>query len=85
MTLRGSQNMNAGVAACTNLTGALTGAAARVTYLQAASLTVTMSGCATLAGITRVTITVGYPFVFTVALFGTVDPQITETAQALFN
>lgn len=84
-TLRGSQNMNAGSAACANLSGNLADAAARTPFLQAASLTVTMGGCATQAGITTVTITVQYPFTFTVALFGAGSRPINETAQAVFN
>jgi Flp pilus assembly protein TadG len=84
-TLRGSQNMIAGNAACTNLSGTLAGAGARVPFLQAASLTVTMTGCSTQAGMTTVTIAVAYPFTFTVPIFGASNRPVTETALAIFN
>lgn len=85
VTLRGSQNLNAGSAACTNLSGALSGAAAKTPYLTPASLSVTMSGCASQAGVTTVTLTVQYPFSFVVDVFGARNRPIRETAQALFN
>lgn len=83
-TLRGDQNMLAERAPCTNLAGALAGVAAKVPSLVAASLTVTMGGCATNAGATTVNVTVNYPFTFAVTLFGATNRPITETAQAVF-
>lgn len=85
VTLRGSQNLNAGNPACTGLGGALAGAAERTPFLSSGSLTVTISGCATQAGITTVNITVGYPFTFAVPLFGATNRPLAETAQAVFN
>jgi Flp pilus assembly protein TadG len=85
VTIRGSQNMIAGSAACTDLAGPLGSVAARVPVLQASLLTVTMSGCATQAGITTVQISVQYPFTFTISLFGATNRPITEAAQAVFN
>ena len=84
-TLRGSQNLNAGTAACGNLAGSLAGASARVPFLQPSLLTATLSGCATQAGVTTVVVTVQYPFSFAVGLFGARSRPMTETAQALFN
>lgn len=84
-TLRGSQNLIAGSAPCTNLSGNLSGAGARTPYLQASRLTVTMSGCTTASGITTLSISVQYPFVFAVPLFGATNRTLTETAQAVFN
>jgi Flp pilus assembly protein TadG len=83
-TLQGSRNLNAGSAACTSLSGSLAGASARVPFLRANLVTATLSGCATQAGVTTVTVTVRYPFSFAVPFLGTA-PAITETAQALFN
>lgn len=84
-TLRGSRNLDASSPACTSLAGSLTGMAASVPFLTAASLTANMSGCVTQAGVTTVSITVHYPFAFGVALFGVPNRPITETAQAIFN
>lgn len=84
-TLRGSQNMMAGSAPCTNLNGNLPGVGAQTPALRANLLTVTMSGCATVSGVTTLSISVHYPFAFAVTLFGTSDRPITETAQAVFN
>ncbi len=84
-TLQGSRNLNAGAGACANLAGSLAGASARVPFLQANLLTATLSGCATQAGVTTVTVTVRYPFSFAVGYFGARSRPITETAQALFN
>jgi Flp pilus assembly protein TadG len=84
-TLRGSQNMNAGSSPCTNLGGTLAVAGARTPFLNPASLTVTMGGCATNAGVTTVTITVTYPFAFTLPYFGNSNRPITETVQGIFN
>lgn len=84
-TLRGGQNLDAGSAACNGLSGSLAGVAARVPWLTAASLTATLSGCATQAGITTVTVTVQYPFTFVITLFGTPNRPITESAQAIVN
>ena len=83
-TLQGSRNLNTGSAACTSLSGALAGSSARVPFLRANLVTATLSGCATQARITTVTVTVQYPFSFVVPVFGTA-PAMTETAQALFN
>ena len=86
VVLRGNANLNAGSAACTGLSGSLSGAAARVAFLKAASLTATMSGCTTGSnGITTVRVTVSYPFTFQVAYFGTRSRSISEINQALFN
>ncbi len=84
-TLRGSQNLNAGSAACSSLSGSLAGAAARVPFLHADQVTATLSGCATQAGVTTVTVTVQYPFSFAVGYFGAKSRPMSETAQALFN
>jgi Flp pilus assembly protein TadG len=84
-TLRGNQNMNAGSAPCTNLSGALAVAGARTPFLNPASLAVTMSGCATSGAITTVTITVTYPFAFTLSYFGAKARPIAETAQSIFH
>lgn len=84
-TLRGSQNLNSGTAACTSLSGNLAGVAARVPFLNASGLTATVSDCATQAGITSVTVTVQYPFTLQVTLFGAPSRVMTETAQAFFN
>src|SRR3954451_10903255 len=51
-TLRGSQNLIAGSGPCTNLNGNLLGASVGTPYLRADLLTVTMSGCATVSGVT---------------------------------
>ncbi len=83
-TLQGSRNLNAGSAACTSLSGSLAGASARVPFLRANLVTATLSGCATQAGVTTVTVTVRYPYSVAVPFLGTA-PAITETAQALFN
>ncbi len=83
-TLRGSQNLNTGAAACSGLSGSLSGAGHRTSFLEAAKLEVTMSGCATANGVTTVTIEVKYPFTFAVASFGTTSRPILETARALF-
>jgi len=83
-TLQGSRNLNAGSAACTSLSGALAGSSARVPFLRANLVTATLSGCATQAGVTTVTVTVQYPFTFVVPYFGTA-PAMTQTTQALFN
>jgi Flp pilus assembly protein TadG len=85
VTLRGSQNMNAGNAACTGLSGELSGAGARTPFLQSTALTVVMNGCVTQAGITTVVVTVDYDFTFTVPIFGATSRPLTETAQAVFN
>ncbi len=84
-TLAGGRNLDANSPACNGLAGSLAGVAATVPFLTAASLTASMSGCATQAGVTTVSITVQYPFTFGVALFGTPNRPITETAQAIFN
>ena len=84
-TIRGSQNMNAASTACTNLSGNLSGAATRTQFLNPASLSVAMSGCATAGGVTTVTITVAYPFTFSVPFFGITNRPISETTQAIFN
>ncbi|MFC7478327.1 TadE/TadG family type IV pilus assembly protein [Dankookia sp. GCM10030260] len=83
--LRGSQNMNAGIEPCANLSGNLAGAGAQAPFLRSASLIVTMNGCATQAGITTVAITVDYPFIFGIPLFGVASRPLTEAAQAVFN
>lgn len=84
-TLRGSRNLIAGDAPCTNLSGSLTGAGALTPSLQASLLNVTMADCATASGVTTLSVTVQYPFVFAVPLFGTPSHPLTETAQAVFN
>lgn len=84
-TLRGNQNMNAGNPACTNLAGALGVEQARTPFLTSSALTVMMAGCGTAAGVTTVTITVTYPFAFTLPYFGTRSRPITETVQGLFH
>ena len=84
-TLRGGQNLAAGQPGCTNLSGSLAGAAAHSPFLVPARLTVTLSGCATQWGITRVTVTATYPFAFAVGTFGALNRPMSETAQAVFN
>lgn len=84
-TLQGSRNMNAGSAPCTNLSGPLAGAGAQTPFLDAALLTVAMSGCVTHAGTTRVTIKVSYEFTVSVPLLGTTKQSLTEMTQAVFN
>ncbi|MCO6419236.1 pilus assembly protein [Siccirubricoccus sp. KC 17139] len=85
VTLRGSANMIARVAPCTGLSGDLAGVGLRAPFLNPGTLSMTMSGCATNAGITTVTVTVSHPFEFTVPLFGTPSLTLVETAQAVFN
>ncbi|SDB74469.1 TadE/TadG family type IV pilus assembly protein [Belnapia rosea] len=84
-TLRGSQNLNAGTAACSGLSGNLSGAGHRTPFLDANELEVTMSGCTTAGGITTVSIAVEYPFSFAVPFFGTTSRPVSETARAVFH
>jgi Flp pilus assembly protein TadG len=85
VTVRGNLNLNAGSPACNTLSGALSGVSARVPFLKAASLVVTMSGCATGSnGITTVTVAVSYPFSFQISYFAAKSRQFSETTQALF-
>lgn len=83
--LRGSQNLNGGGSACTNLAGTLGGVTAKVPYLSTASLQVTMSGCATSGGVTTVSVSVQLPFTFNLPLFGPRARTLSEQAQAVFN
>jgi Flp pilus assembly protein TadG len=84
-TLRGGQNMNAGNPPCTGLSGVLAVDGARTPFLNAASLTVTMTGCATTAGVTTVSIAVTYPFAFTLPYFGASNRPISEAVQGIFH
>jgi hypothetical protein len=85
VTLRGSQNMNAGSAACTGLSGEFSGAGAQTPFLQPTALIVMMNGCVTQAGITTVAVTVNCGFTFTVPIFGATSRSLTENGQAVFN
>ena len=86
VALRGGANINAGNTACSGLSGTLSGAGARVAFLDAASLRTTMMGCTTdTNGVTTVTVTVSYPFTYQVTYFGTERRSLSETSQALFN
>lgn len=83
--LRGGANLNAGSAPCTGMSGALSGAASRVAFLSSASLTATMSACATASnGISSVTVTVSYPFTFQFSYFGARSRTLSESTQAIF-
>jgi Flp pilus assembly protein TadG len=85
VVLRGGSNMNAGNPACTGMSGALSGAASRVAFLDATSLTVNLSACSTNSnGMTTVTVTISYPFTFQVTYFGTMSRILIETAPAVF-
>jgi len=66
--LRGSANLNAGAAACRDLSGSLAGAVSGGPMLRADQLLVGMSGCATAGGLTSVTVTVSYPFAHAIPL-----------------
>ncbi|MBP0493881.1 TadE/TadG family type IV pilus assembly protein [Pararoseomonas indoligenes] len=81
--LRGSANLNAGAAACSNLSGNLTGANARASVLQGSALSVVLSGCATSSGVTTVTVTVTYPFTYSIPLVPGGTLQLRETATAI--
>lgn len=86
VVLRGSANMNAGTSPCAGLNGALSGAADRVAFLKAASLTTVLTGCTTASnGVTMVNFSLTYPFSFNVNYFGITSLQLNETGQALFN
>jgi Flp pilus assembly protein TadG len=82
VTLRGGRNIGAGLAACTGLSGAQTGDAAGLPFLDAAKLTVMLSDCASDGAVTRVRVAVRYPHAATVPGFAV---TLTETAQAVFN
>jgi hypothetical protein len=81
VTLRNSQDMNAGSAACTGLSGA----GAQTPFLQPTALIVVMNGCVTQAGITAVAVAVDYDFTFNVRIFGATSRSLTEKGQAVFN
>ncbi len=85
VTLRGSANMNAGLAPCSGLSGDLTGVEVSAPFLNPGALSLTMSGCATNAGVTTVAVTVSHPFGFVLPFFGSPPATMTETAQAVFN
>lgn len=86
VTLLGSANMNAGHPPCTGLGGTLQGAAGRVRFLDAASLSATLSGCQTdTSGVTTVTVTLTYPFRFALDGFGPRDQSLSDTSGASFN
>ena|GEM_PF-1867662 len=82
--LRGSANLNAGSAACTGLAGPLSGTP-RSPLLDAAALSVALSGCTTSGTVTSVTVTASYPFAFALPWFGTGERVITEAGQVVFN
>jgi Flp pilus assembly protein TadG len=83
--LRASANLNAGNAACTNLSGNLSGANARVPVLKSEALSVTLSGCGTQAGITTVNVTATFPFTYSIPLLPTTSLQLRQTALAVVN
>ncbi len=85
VVLRGGANLNAGNAACAGLAGPLLGAATRAPLLEAAALSVTLSGCATSGVVTSVTVTASYPFAFVLPWFGASGRTITEAGQVVFN
>ncbi|MBP0445295.1 pilus assembly protein [Roseomonas sp. SSH11] len=85
VVLRGSANLNANRAACTNMAGALSGASARTGALDPASLSVVLSNCATNAGVTTVTVTVTYPFQHSVPMLPNPARELRETARAIFH
>lgn len=83
--LRGGANISGGNAPCTGMSGSLSGAATRVPFLQAASLSATMSGCATAtSGISSVSVTVSYPFTLQFNYFGATNRPISEVVTAFF-
>lgn len=80
--LRGGRNIGAGLAGCTGLSGAQSGDAALLPFLDATKLEVTLSGCTTEGAVTRVTVALRYPHAATLPVFAV---TLTETAQAIFN
>jgi Flp pilus assembly protein TadG len=85
VTIQGSANMYAGVSPCTGLTGALSSLASRTPFLSADALTATVDGCTTNEGVTTVSMSVTYPFRFSVPFFDVTRLTVTETAQATFH
>jgi len=83
--LLGAANMAARRAPCEGLTGTLPGATFSAPFLDAASLAVHLSGCATLGAVTRVTITVTQPFDFVTPLIQPASLTLTEVTGAFFN
>ena len=85
VVLRGSANLNAGRAACSGLSGSLSGVNARAAVLRLSSLAVSLSDCASSSGMTTVTVTVSYPFTYAIPLVPTRSLQLREEARAIFN
>ncbi|MFT8246975.1 TadE/TadG family type IV pilus assembly protein [Roseomonas sp. BN140053] len=83
--LRGTANLNRSAPACSNLSGNLPGAAARASVLQDAGLSVVLSDCGTRSGVTTVTVTVSYPFTYSIPLVPSRALQLRETAKAVIN
>lgn len=82
-TLVGGANLAAGRASCSGLSGPLDGAQARAPVLDAAQLSVTLTGCARNGAVTTVTVRASYPFRFALPLAGARERNITEVAQAV--
>ena len=81
--LRGSANLNRGAAACQNLSGSLKNVVNAGPMLDAADLSVALSGCMTQSGMTSVTVTVTYPFIPSIPMLTLAAQELREQGTAI--